>query len=218
MSAMQKTNSAFCFTKVYIILLIIVSLQIAICVWVGRLQQNLNETKQSLMNTYGEYRFQKGFVKNESRTMSLKQVQDKTQRKNKSNKIKEVIVLAPLKEFYKDYVIFNETISIWQVDEISGSLSLHENAYVEIGVDGFYQINAMLRLKPGQPVKEFYSYYLCKNKSILASTTFTSSQSTGIINIVTQAQKGDRLFLSNPWKGLSWFVKKEVTFFSIHHI
>ena len=51
-----------CSTKIYIILLVIVLLQISICVWVGRVQQNANETKHSLLDLQNQYFLRRGVV------------------------------------------------------------------------------------------------------------------------------------------------------------
>ncbi|XP_065644385.1 uncharacterized protein LOC136075364 isoform X1 [Hydra vulgaris] len=184
-------------------------LQGGICVWIYQVQLRVyiaNEILSELQNT-------------------LQLLQKNLNR----NKVNEIIVLGPKNQSLSNLTQnlnsnlvpikydIDGTFFIWTVLKKSGMISLRNDSYLTIHVDGFYQINAQMQLDYRQPVK-LTSFHLCKNNEVIASTKWSSSFDTGAINVLIHAKNGDRLSLYSPWMHAKWFISKKVTFFSAHYL
>ncbi|XP_065644389.1 uncharacterized protein LOC136075372 [Hydra vulgaris] len=165
----------------------------------------------------------------------IQSIQCSMQKNLNPNNINEIIVLGPknqslstltqnlnsslvqIKNNIQVKHDINGTFFIWKVLKQSGMISLLDDAYLKIHVDGFYQINAQMQLDYRQPVK-LTSFHLCKNDEVIASTKWSSSFDTGAISILIHANNGDRLSLYSPWMHAKWFISNKVTFFSAHYL
>ncbi|XP_002168135.3 uncharacterized protein LOC100204281 [Hydra vulgaris] len=183
--------------------------QVGICVWIYQVQL-------------------RSYIANENLS-ELKNAIQLLQNNLNRNKVNEIIVLGPKNESlstltqspYSSLVPIkydiDGTFFIWKILKKSGMISLQNDSYLIIHVDGFYQINAQMQLDYRRKVS-LTSFHLRKNDEVIASTRWSSSSDTGGINILIYAKNGDRLSLYSPWMNAQWFISNKVTFFSAHYL